>query len=191
VISPKLGLVTEPVMGRDAAIISIMLTVGTSIVAFCKVRTDDILSSSVFKSGMSAAICVLGVAWLGTTFVTAHQEDITTWAGDLLNDYSWLLAVVLFFAAALLYSQAATTNALMPLALSIGISPLAAVASFAAVSALFVLPTYPTLLAAVQLDDTGTTRIGKYVFNHPFLVPGALAISISVALGYLFGSIFL
>jgi anaerobic C4-dicarboxylate transporter DcuA len=191
VISPKLGLVTEPVMGRDAAIISIMLTVGTSIVAFCKVRTDDILSSSVFKSGMSAAICVLGVAWLGTTFVTAHQEDITTWAGDLLNDYSWLLAVVLFFAAALLYSQAATTKALMPLALSIGISPLAAVASFAAVSALFVLPTYPTLLAAVQLDDTGTTRIGKYVFNHPFLVPGALAISISVALGYLFGSIFL
>lgn len=79
----------------------------------------------------------------------------------------------------------------MPLALSIGISPAAAVASFAAVSALFVLPTYPTLLAAVQLDDTGTTRIGKYVFNHPFLVPGALAITIAVALGFLFGSIIL
>jgi anaerobic C4-dicarboxylate transporter DcuA len=190
-ISPKLGLVTEPVMGRDAAIISIMLSVGTAIVAFCKVKTDDILSASVFRSGMSAAICVLGVAWLGTTFVAAHQEEITTWAGDLLNSYSWLLAVVLFFAAALLYSQAATTRALMPLALSIGISPVAAVASFAAVSALFVLPTYPTLLAAVQLDDTGTTRIGKYVFNHPFLVPGALAITIAVALGYLFGAIIL
>jgi anaerobic C4-dicarboxylate transporter DcuA len=190
-ISPKLGLVTEPVMGRDAAIISIMLSVGTAIVAFCKIKTDDILSSSVFRSGMSAAICVLGVAWLGTTFVTEHQDRITTWAGDLLNSYSWLLAVVLFFAAALLYSQAATTRALMPLALSIGISPVAAVASFAAVSALFVLPTYPTLLAAVQLDDTGTTRIGKYVFNHPFLVPGALAISIAVALGYVFGAIIL
>ena len=191
IISPKLGLVEEPVMGRDAAIISIMLTVGTAIVGFCKIKTDDILTSSVFRSGMSAAICVLGVAWLGTTFVTAHQEDITTWAGDLLNSYSWLLAVVLFFAAALLYSQAATTRALMPLALSIGISPVAAVASFAAVSALFVLPTYPTLLAAVQLDDTGTTRIGKYVFNHPFLVPGALAIGIAVALGFLFGSVIL
>src|SRR5690606_28045801 len=119
IISPKLGLVEEPVMGRDAAIISIMLTVGTAIVGFCKIKTDDILTSSVFRSGMSAAICVLGVAWLGTTFVTAHQEDITTWAGDLLNSYSWLLAVVLFFAAALLYSQAATTRALMPLALSI------------------------------------------------------------------------
>src|SRR5690606_30086058 len=146
-----------------------------------------ILTSSVFRSGMSAAICVLGVAWLGTTFVTAHQEDITTWAGDLLNSYPWLLAVVLFFAAALLYSQPATTRALMPLAPPLGLPPVAAVASFAAVSALFVLPTYPTLLAAVQLDDTGTTRIGKYVFNHPCLVPGALAIGIAVALGFLFG----
>lgn len=190
-ISPKLGLVEEPVMGRDAAIISIMLTIATAIVTFCKVKTDEILSSSVFKSGMSAAICVIGVAWLGTTFVTEHQDKITTWAGDLLNTYSWTLAIVLFFAASLLYSQAATTRALMPLALAIGVSPVAAVASFAAVSALFVLPTYPTLLAAVQLDDTGTTRIGKYVFNHPFLVPGILAIGIAVALGFLFGSIIL
>ena len=78
---------------------------------------------------------------------------------------------MLFFASALLYSQAATTKALMPTALAIGVLPLAAVAAFPAVSALFVLPTYPTLLAAVQMDDTGTTQIGKYVFNHP--VPGA------------------
>ena len=71
----------------------------------------------------------------------------------------------------LLYSQGATTVALMPAALAIGVAPLTAVASFAAVSALFVLPTYPTLLAAVEMDDTGSTRIGKYVFNHPILYP--------------------
>lgn len=78
---------------------------------------------------------------------------------------------MLFFASALLYSQAATAKALIPTALLIGVGPLAAVAAFPAVSALFVLPTYPTLLAAVQMDDTGTTQIGKHVFNHPFPVP--------------------
>ena len=140
---------------------------------------------------MSASICVLGVAWLGTTFVTAHVEEITEFSGDLLSNQPWMLAVVLFFASALLYSQAATTQALMPTALAIGVAPLAAVAAFPAVSALFVLPTYPTLLAAVEMDDTGTTQIGKYVFNHPFLVPGAINITIAVALGFFFGSFIL
>jgi len=76
----------------------------------------------------------------------------------------------------------------MPIALALGVAPVSAVASFAAVSALFVLPTYPTLLAAVEMDDTGTTRIGKYVFNHPFLVPGVVFIGYAVLLGFLIGS---
>lgn len=190
-ISEKVGLITDPVMDRDAAIITFMLSTAAVIVLACRVRTNDILSASTFKSGMSASICVLGVAWLGTTFVTEHQKAITDFAGDLLKDQPWTLAVVLFVASALLYSQAATTQALMPTALAIGVLPLAAVAAFPAVSALFVLPTYPTLLAAVQMDDTGTTQIGKYVFNHPFLVPGAINITIAVALGFLFGSFIL
>lgn len=190
-ISEKVGLIAEPVMTRDAAIISIMLSVATLIVVACKVQPSEILSASTFKSGMSASICVLGVAWLGTTFVTAHEGDITDAAGDLLNSQPWTLAVVLFFASALLYSQAATTKALLPTALAIGVSPLAAIAAFPAVSALFVLPTYPTLLAAVEMDDTGTTQIGRYVFNHPFLLPGIINITIAVALGFFFGSLIL
>ena len=190
-ISPNVGLITNPVMPRDAAIITYMLSVAAIIVLACKVPTSEILSASTFKSGMSASICVLGVAWLGTTFVTAHQETIMKFSGDLLSNQPWLLAVVLFFASALLYSQAATTKALMPTALAIGVAPLGAVAAFPAVSALFVLPTYPTLLAAVQMDDTGTTQIGKFVFNHPFLVPGAINIAIAVGLGFLFGSFIL
>jgi len=79
----------------------------------------------------------------------------------------------------------------MPTALAIGVVPLAAVVAFPAVSALFVLPTYPTLLAAVQMDDTGTTQIGKFVFNHPFLLPGVINIAIAVGLGFLFGSLIL
>ena len=95
-------------------------------------------------------------------------------------------------AATLLYSRAATTKALMPAALMLGVTPLTAIASFAAVSALFVLPTLPaTLLAAVEMDDTGSTRIGKYVFNHAFLIPGVVAITLCVILGFIIGGIVL
>lgn len=190
-ISDKVGLIEEPVMARDAAIIAIMLGIAAIIVLACKVPTADILGASTFKSGMSAAICVLGVAWLGTTFVKAHEEAIMSAASDVLTDFPWMLAVVLGLASALLYSQAATTKALMPTALLIGVSPAAAVAAFPAVSALFILPTYPTLLAAVEMDDTGTTRIGKAVFNHPFLLPGVINIALAVAFGFLFGSVLL
>jgi anaerobic C4-dicarboxylate transporter DcuA len=190
-ISDKVGLIEKPVMGRDFAIIAFMLSIAAIIVIACRVQSSEILSASTFKSGMSAGICVLGIAWLGTTFVSAHQKQITAFAGDLLRNQPWTIAVALFFASALLYSQAATTKALMPTALLIGVAPLAAVAAFPAVSALFVLPTYPTLIAAVEMDDTGTTQIGKYVFNHPFLLPGAINIAIAVGLGFLFGSLIL
>ena len=190
-ISPTVGLIKEPIIGRDHAIITFMLSAAALITLFCKVEAKNILNAATFKSGMSACICVLGVAWLGTTFVTAHLEEINVVAGNLLESKPWLLAVVLFFASMLLYSHAATTKALMPAALALGVSPVAAVASFAAVSALFVLPTYPTLLAAVEFDDTGSTRIGKYVFDHPFIIPGVVTITSAVILAFIFGGIIL
>mgnify|MGYP000104834807 FL=1 len=190
-ISGKVGLIKNPVVTRDAAIMLFMLTAATFISFFSKIDTAQVLNSSTFKSGMSACICVLGVAWLGDTFVANHINEIKTYAGDLLNVYPWLLAVVLFFASTFLYSQAATAKALIPSALLLGVSPLTVVASFAAVSALFVLPTYPTLIAAVEMDDTGSTRIGKFVFNHPFIIPGVIAIALSVVFAFIIGGIIL
>jgi len=184
-ISSNVGLIKDPVLKRDAAIMTFMLGAATFIALFCKIDCNKVLSAATFKSGMSACICVLGVAWLGTTFVAAHLEEINVLAGNLLESKPWLLAVVLFFAAMLLYSQAATTRALMPAAIALGVSPVAAIAAFASVSALFVLPTYPTLLAAIEFDDTGSTRIGKYVFNHPFLIPGVICITLAVTFGFL------
>ncbi len=184
-ISSTVGLIENPVLKRDAAIMTFMLAAATAIALFCKIDCNKVLSAATFKSGMSACICVLGVAWLGTTFVAAHIEEINILAGSLLETKPWMLAVVLFFAAMLLYSQAATTRALMPAAVALGVSPVAAIAAFAAVSALFVLPTYPTLLAAIEFDDTGSTRIGKYVFNHPFLIPGVICIVLAVTFGFM------
>jgi len=188
-ISKNVAWIANPIVGRDAAIIMFMLSIATLIAFCCKIDTDKVLNASTFKSGMTACICVLGVAWLGSTFVSGNIDGIQGWAKGLLSEHPWMLAVVLFFASALLYSQAATARALIPAAILLGVEPVTIVASFAAVSALFVLPTYPTLLAAVQMDDTGSTRIGKYVFNHPFLLPGVLAIGIAVALGFVWASV--
>lgn len=190
-ISKSVGLIENPILGRDHAIVVFMLTIATAICVFCKIDTNEILNASTFKSGMSACVCVLGVAWLGDTFVQAHINEIKEFSGSLLQEHSWMLAIILFFAATLLYSQAATAKALLPAALALGVTPVGVVASFAAVSALFVLPTYPTLLAAVQMDDTGSTRIGKYVFNHSFLVPGVIAIALSVLFGFIVGNMVL
>ncbi len=190
-ISKKVGVIADPSLPRNAAIMVFMLACASLIVWACKVDTGKILNASTFKSGMSACICVLGVAWLGTTFVGAHIGEIKEFASTLLNQYPWMLALTLFFASMLLYSQGATTKALMPAALALGVDPVTAVASFAAVSALFVLPTYPTLLAAVEMDDTGSTRIGKFVFNHPFMIPGVIAITLSVIFGFILGGMIL
>lgn len=189
--SPSLGIVATPLMNTTNAILIIMLTVATLITVLCRVNTDAILNSSTFKAGMSACICILGVAWLGDTFVQHNIDWIKATAGDVIHEHSWMLAVIFFFCSALLYSQAATAKALMPMALALGVSPLTAIASFSAVSGLFILPTYPTLVAAVQMDDTGTTRIGKFVFNHPFFIPGTIAVALAVTFGFLFGGMIL
>ena len=196
-ISPAVGLIKPVVVPRDAAIMSLMLLVGTLITVLCKIEIGKIADCSVFKSGMVACVCVLGVAWLGDTFVSGHINEIKTLAASTVPAYPALLAVVFFIAAMLLYSQAATAKAITPaIVAALGITAAnpgdsyMLVACFAAVSALFVLPTYPTLLGAVQMDDTGTTRIGKWVFNHAFFMPGLLAIVFSVALGFVAAKMF-
>ncbi len=134
--SPSLGLVAKPLMNTTSAILIIMLSVATLITLLCRVETDTILNSSTFKAGMSACICILGVAWLGDTFVSANIDWIKATAGSVIQGHPWLLALIFFIASALLYSQAAAAKALMPMALALNVSPLTAVASFAAGSGL-------------------------------------------------------
>ncbi len=196
-ISPAVGLIDPVIVKRDAAIWSFMFLIASLISVFCKIDLSKIGSSSVFQSGMIACICVFGVAWLGDTFVSGHAGEIKELAAGTVSSTPALLAVVFFLASMLLYSQAATAKAITPaIVAALGITAAnpgdsyMLVASFAAVSALFVLPTYPTLLGAVQMDYTGTTRIGKWVFNHAFFIPGTLAIVLSVALGFLATSLF-
>lgn len=191
-ISPAVGIIDPVIVGRDAAIWSFMFLIASLISILCKVDVSKIGSSGVFQSGMIACICVFGVAWLGDTFVSNHANEIKELAAGTVAETPALLAVVFFLASMLLYSQAATAKAITPsIVAALGITAAnpgdsyMLVASFAAVSALFVLPTYPTLLGAVQMDYTGSTRIGKWVFNHAFFIPGVVAIVLSVVLGFL------
>lgn len=186
-----LGSPATPVMTTTSAILIIMLSVATLITLLCRIDTAAILNASTFKAGMSASICILGVAWLGDTFVQDNLEWIKGTAGSAITSHPWLLAVIFFFCSALLYSQAATAKALMPMAIALGVTPLTALAAFPAVSGLFILPTYPTLVAAVQMDDTGTTRIGRFVFNHPFFIPGTLGVTFAVLFSFALGALLL
>ncbi|XWO13638.1 Anaerobic C4-dicarboxylate transporter [Candidatus Hepatincola sp. Pdp] len=172
-------------------VVIIMLIAGYVMVIITKVKVSFIPKQATFQAGMSAALCVIGVAWLGNTVISHYSDNIQIMAGDFLKNYSWAFAVVLFLVSALLYSQAATTIAIMPLGISLGLSPMVIVGSFAATSALFILPTYPTSLAAVQMDNTGTTKMGKYVFNHSFIIPGILGIMFSVMFAFLMADIVL
>ncbi len=123
ITSESVNLIVNPPLPRNEAIVVFMLTIATLISLTCNIDSGAILSASTFKSGMSACVCVMGVAWLGDTFVKAHLADIQMLAGDTLKTYPWMLALVLFFSSMLLYSQAATAKALLPAALALGVTP--------------------------------------------------------------------
>ena len=183
-VSDSVGLIEGPTITRSGAIMTFMLLAGLLIALLCKIDVSTVITQQTFRSGMSAAVCIIGVAWLGNTFVQGHTAEIEELGGDIIQRYPWMLAVVLLLASALLYSQAATTIALMPVAAGMGVAATTMVASFPAVTGLFLLPTYTTVVAAIELDDTGTTRIGKYLFNHSFMVPGLVSVASAVAIGF-------
>jgi anaerobic C4-dicarboxylate transporter DcuA len=183
-VSDSVGLIEDPTITRSGAIMTFMLLAGLLIAVLCKIDVSTVITQQTFRSGMSAAVCIIGVAWLGNTFVQGHTAEIEELGGDIIQRYPWMLAVVLLLASALLYSQAATTIALMPVAAGMGVAATTLVASFPAVTGLFLLPTYTTVVAAIELDDTGTTRIGKYLFNHSFMVPGLVSVATAVAVGF-------
>jgi anaerobic C4-dicarboxylate transporter DcuA len=151
-----------------------------------------VLKASTFKSGCNAVVCVLGMAWLGVFFINGNKTTITNFTSGILPKVPWLLVIMVLVVAAFLYSQAATTKIFMPIALATaGISPIMAIAAFAATSGMFLLPTYPTMLAAVEFDDTGSTTTGKYIVDHSFFIPGVFTIAVSFILSLLMGHLVL
>lgn len=172
-------------------IMMVMLAATGLIIMFCKTTAAQVTKASLFSSAGQATIAVFGVVWMSSTFMDNNYAVIQQTLGDLVKTYPWSFAVALFTLSILLFSQAATTKALMPLGLALGMSPAYLVGIFPAVNGHFFVPGYPTLLTAIQFDRTGTTRIGKYVLNHSFMLPGIVTTIASVIAGLLLQSILL
>jgi anaerobic C4-dicarboxylate transporter DcuA len=163
----------------------VMLSVAALTLLVTRVPAGSIPKTNVSQAGLTAVIGIFGLAWLGDTFIKGNEKVIIGAIGDITTNYPVTFAVGLFFASVLLFSQAATTRALMPLGISLGIPSPYLIAMWPAVNGYFFLPTYGTLIAAMNFDRTGTTRIGRFVLNHSFMLPGLVstAAAISVGLG--------
>ena len=140
---------------------------------------------SVFSAGMQAVVAIFGIAWMGDTFLQGNMTELKASIEEIVRQMPWLFGIALFVMSILLYSQAATVRALVPLGIALGISPYMLIAMFPAVNGYFFIPNYPTVVAAINFDRTGTTRIGKYILNHSFMMPGLIATVVAVALGLL------
>lgn len=173
------------------ASISLVTLAATALMLFVsKVKPDAVVSSSVMKAGIVAVISILGIAWLGSTFFEGHQAEILGAISSYVKVYPWLFAFALFLLSILLYSQAATVAALMGVGLQLGIAPPLLIAMFPAVNGYFFLPTYATIVAAIQFDSTGTTGVGRWVVNHSFMRAGMVTTIVTVTVGLLLAKVF-
>ena len=177
------GAVVEVTMAQIIQII--MMSTAGLILIFAKADVTKAVNGSIFIAGMQAVIAIFGIAWMGDTFFNGNLAFFKDNIQTLVTAYPFLFAFALFVMSILLFSQAATVRTLYPLGLALGIPPMALVAMFPAVNGYFFLPNYPTVVAAINFDRTGTTRIGKYVINHSFQIPGFVATIVAIGVGYL------
>ena len=177
------GVVTQLSMPETIEIL--MMSIAALILIVGKASVKKAVSGNIFGAGMNAMISIFGIAWMGDTFFNGNIEFFKSHIADIVTQYPFLFSVALFIMSIMLFSQAATVRTLFPLGMGLGIPPLALVAMFPAVNGYFFIPNYPTEVAAINFDTTGTTRIGKYVLNHSFQLAGFITTFVSIGVGYL------
>ena len=185
-LRPALGAVgkTKP-LSMNLAIQMMMLSAGAVILIFCKVRPQEIPNGTVFKAGMVAVISIFGVAWMADTVFEAHFELLKNSLAGVVATQPWTYAIVLFIVSKLVNSQAAAIAAIAPIGVSLGVDPKIMVAFLPAAYGYFILPTYASDLACIGFDRSGTTRIGKFVINHSFIIPGLIGVGTGCVVGWL------
>lgn len=163
----------------------VMMSAAAFILLLGKANVKAAASGSVFGAGMNAMVSIFGIAWMGDTYFSGHLDFFSEHISTIVTQMPMLFAVALFFMSIMLFSQAATVRTLYPLGVALGINPMLLIAMFPACNGYFFLPNYPTEVAALNFDDTGTTRVGKYVINHSFQASGFITTIVSIAVGYL------
>lgn len=170
-------------LGMPIVIEIVMMSVAALMLLATRIAVDDVPKTPTLRAGVVAVIGIFGLAWLGDSFIAANRAVIVPAIGDWAQAAPWTFAFGLFFASVLLYSQAATTRALMPLGMALGIPPQFLIGMFPAVNGYFFIPTYGSLIAAINFDLSGTTKIGRWVLNHSFMIPGIVATAVAVVVG--------
>ena len=177
---PKMNICIQIIM-RVAAALNIML---------CKVDLKNCVSGSVWKSGMVAVIAIYGIAWLADTYFGNYMEQMKAMLTDLVTRAPWTIALVFFMVSVLINSQGAVVVAMLPLAYELGIAGPVLLGVLPSVYGYFFIPNYPSDIATVNFDRSGTTVIGKYLLNHSFMMPGLISVTVSTIVGYLITNVF-
>jgi anaerobic C4-dicarboxylate transporter DcuA len=173
------------------AIMMLMLAAAGINMLFFKASATATVKGSIMNAGMVALISIAGLGWLGSSFFEGNRQFIIAGISGVVQQHPWVFAIGLFALSILLSSQAATVVTLMPVGVALGLGAPALIAMFPAVNGYFFLPTYATLLAAISFDQTCTTKIGKYVLNHSFMLPGMVATVSSVLIGFVLAKVVL
>lgn len=178
-------------MGMAHTIEIVMLSAGALIMLLCKPDGTAVTKGSVFHAGMRAVIAIFGIAWLGDTLMQAHIVEVKDSVKYLVETAPWAFAFALFALSVLVNSQGATVATLFPLGIALGIPAPILIGTFVAVNGYFFIPNYGPIIASIDFDTTGTTRIGKFIFNHSFMLPGLLSMAFSLGFGLLFANFIL
>jgi len=178
-------------LGMIETIELVMLSVVLFNVFFGGVKAPEIAKSSIFRSGAEAVVSIFGVVWMSNTFINANETFLTSSLQGIVSEHTWVFSIALFLMSALLFSQASTVKAVMPLGIKLGLLPASLIAMYPAVNGIFVIPSYPTIIAAINFDKTGTTQVGRFLINHSFMIPGLVTVVVTVLIGFVLSAIVL
>jgi len=193
----KAGVVVEGVtekvpkhLAMNLVIQIIMITAAAFMIIFCKSKPKKAVSGAVWQSGMVAVVAIYGIAWLADTYFSNYMKEMQAGLEDIVSQYPWTIAFAFFAVSVLINSQGAVVVAMLPLAYKLGIPGPILLGVLPSVYGYFFIPNYPSDIATVNFDRSGTTVIGKYLLNHSFMLPGLISVVVSTIVGYLITTVF-
>ena len=163
----------------------VMISAAAFMILCAKAQPKKAVSGAVWQSGMVAVVAIYGIAWMADTFFGNYMTEMKDLLGGFVTAYPWTIALAFFTVSILINSQGATVVSMLPLAYSLGIPGPILVGLLPSVYGYFFIPSYPSDIATVNFDRSGTTTIGKYLLNHSFMMPGLVSVSVSCLVGYL------
>ena len=167
----------------------IMLMAAAANIIFCKASPKKAVAGAVWQSGMVAVIVIYGIAWLADTYFSNYMNEMQEMLSGLVSHYPWTIAFVFFLVSVLINSQGAVVVAMLPLAYKLGIAGPVLLGVLPSVYGYFFIPNYPSDIATVNFDRSGTTVIGKYLLNHSFMMPGLISTAVATVIGYLIANV--